>query len=88
MSVPNHIIRQAKDASLPITMRIGKSGLTDSVIDEKEVPVILSSRWLKCKLNRGLYPRDELKTVWNVMGEKTNSSVVFARGNVAVFWRN
>ena len=58
MSVPNHIIRQAKDTSLPIT------------------------------INRGLYPRDDLKTVWNIMGEKTNSSVVFARGNVAVFWRN
>ncbi len=87
MSVPNHIIRQAKDASLPITMRIGKSGLTDSVIVELEGQ--LSSRSLvKVKVNRGLYPRDDLKTVWNVMGEKTNSSVVFARGNVAVFWRN
>ncbi|MDB2367152.1 YhbY family RNA-binding protein [Candidatus Poseidoniales archaeon] len=87
MSVPNHIIRQAKDASLPITMRIGKSGLTDSVIVELEGQ--LSSRSLvKVKVNRGLYPRDDLKKVWNVMGEKTNSSVVFTRGNVAVFWRN
>ena len=87
MSVPNHIIRQAKDTSLPITMRIGKSGLTDSVVVELEGQ--LSSRSLvKVKVNRGLYPRDELKTVWNIMAEKTNSSVVFARGNVAVFWRN
>tara|TARA_B100000768_G_C11070782_1_gene286498 strand:- start:166 stop:429 length:264 start_codon:yes stop_codon:yes gene_type:complete len=87
MSAPKHIIRQAKDSTLPITMRIGKSGLTDSVVVELEGQ--LSSRSLvKVKVNRGLYPRDELKTVWNIMGEKTNSSVVFARGNVAVFWRN
>jgi RNA-binding protein YhbY len=87
MSVPNHIVRQAKDASLPITMRVGKSGLTDSVVVELEGQ--LSSRALvKVKVNRGLYARDDLKTVWNIMAEKTNSNVVFVRGNVAVFWRN
>jgi RNA-binding protein YhbY len=87
MSAPKHIIRQAKDASLPITMRVGKSGLTDSVVVELEGQ--LSSRSLiKVKVNRGLYAKDDLNTVWNVMAEKTNSSVVFARGNVAVFWRN
>jgi len=87
MSIPNHIIRQAKDASLPVTMRIGKSGLTDSVVIELEGQ--LSSRSLvKVKVNRGLYTRDDIKTVWSIMGEKTSSSVVFARGNVAVFWRN
>ncbi|MGB1955477.1 MAG: YhbY family RNA-binding protein [Candidatus Poseidoniaceae archaeon] len=87
MSVPNHITRQAKDASLPITMRVGKSGLTDAVVVELEGQ--LSSRTLvKVKVNRGLYTRDDLRTVWNIMAEKTNSTVVFARGNVSVFWRN
>jgi len=65
-------------------MRVGKSGLTDSVVVELEGQ--LSSRSLvKVKVNRGLYAKDDLNTVWNVMAEKTNSSVVFARGNVAVF---
>lgn len=87
MSVPNHITRQAKDASLPITMRVGKSGLTDAVVVELEGQ--LSSRTLvKVKVNRGLYTRDDLRTVWDIMAEKTNSTVVFARGNVSVFWRN
>lgn len=87
MSAPKHIIRQAKDASLPITMRVGKSGLSDSVVVELEGQ--LSSRSLvKVKVNRGLYTKDDLNTVWNIMAEKTNSSIVFARGNVAVFWRN
>ena len=87
MSVPNHITRQAKDASLPITMRVGKSGLTDAVVVELEGQ--LSSRTLvKVKVNRGLYTRDDLRTVWDIMAKKTNSTVVFARGNVSVFWRN
>ena len=81
MSVPNHITRQAKDASLPITMRIGKSGLTDSGVVELEGQ--LASRSLvKVKVNRGLYPRDDLKTVWNIMGEIDTHARYFVRTQV------
>ena len=87
MSVPDSVMRQAKDASLPVTIRIGKSGLTDAVVVELEGQ--LSSRHLvKAKVNRGLFSRDDLKQAWNYLAEQTSSHVVFARGNVAVFWKN
>ena len=87
MSVPDSVMRQAKDASLPVTIRIGKSGLTDAVIVELEGQ--LSSRHLvKAKVNRGLFTRDDLKQAWNYLAEQTSSQLVFARGNVAVFWKN
>ena len=87
MSVPDSVMRQAKDASLPVTIRIGKSGLTDALVGELEGQ--LSSRHLvKAKVNRGLFTRDDLKQAWNYLAEQTSSQLVFARGNVAVFWKN
>lgn len=87
MKIPDSILRQAKDASLPVTMRIGKSGLSDAVIVELKGQ--LSSRTLvKAKVNRGLFPREEMKQVWTYLANETSSHVVFARGNVAVFWKN
>ena len=87
VKIPDSILRQAKDASLPVTMRIGKSGLTDAVVVELEGQ--LSSRTLvKAKVNRGLFPREEMKQVWGYLANETSSHVVFARGNVAVFWKN
>ena len=32
VKVPDSILRQAKDVSLPVTVRIGKSGVTDALI--------------------------------------------------------
>ena len=87
MKIPDSILRQAKDASLPVTMRIGKSGLTDAVVVELDGQ--LSSRTLvKAKVNRGLFSREEMKRVWAHLAHETSSQVVFARGNVAVFWKN
>ena len=87
MSVPDSIMRQAKDASLPVTIRIGKSGLTDAVVIELEGQ--LSSRSLvKAKVNRGLFSREDLTQVWTYLANETTSHVIFARGNVAVFWKN
>ena len=69
VKVPGSILRQAKDASLPVTMRIGKSGLTDAVVVELEGQ--LSSRTLvKAKVNRGLFPREEMKQVWGTLQTK------------------
>ncbi|CAI8278340.1 MAG: Uncharacterised protein [Euryarchaeota archaeon UBA443] len=85
LKVPDSIMRQAKDTSLPVTIRIGKSGLTDAVIVELNGQ--LSSRSLvKAKVNRGLFEREDLKKVWSHLAEQTSSHLIFARGNVAVFW--
>ena len=87
VKIPESILRQAKDASLPVTMRIGKSGLTDAVVVELDGQ--LASRTLvKAKVNRGLFPREDMKQVWAHLANQTSSHLVFARGNVAVFWRN
>jgi len=87
VKIPDSIVRQAKDTSLPVTMRIGKSGLSDAVVVELDEQ--LSSRTLvKVKVNRGLFPREEMKQVWTHLANQTSSKVVFARGNVAVFWKN
>ena len=87
MSVPDSIMRQAKDASLPVTIRIGKSGLTDAVVVELNGQ--LSSRSLvKVKVNRGLFQREDLKRVWQHLADETSSQLIFERGNVAVFWKN
>ena len=59
MKVPDSILRQAKDVSLPVTVRIGKSGVTDALIVELDGQ--LSSRTLvKAKVNRGLFERNDL----------------------------
>ena len=87
MSIPDSVMRQAKDASLPVTIRIGKSGLTDAVV--VELSGQLSSRSLvKAKVNRGLFQRDDLKQVWQHLANETSSQLIFERGNVAVFWKN
>jgi RNA-binding protein YhbY len=87
MSIPDSIMRQAKDASLPVTIRIGKSGLTDAVVIELSGQ--LSSRSLvKAKVNRGLFSREDLKQVWQHLADETSSQLIFVRGNVAVFWKN
>ena len=87
MSVPDSVMRQAKDASLPVTIRIGKSGLTDAVVVELNGQ--LSSRSLvKVKVNRGLFQREDLKRVWQHLADETSSQLIFVRGNVAVFWKN
>jgi len=87
LKVPDSILRQAKDVSLPVTVRIGKSGVTDALIVELDGQ--LSSRFLvKAKVNRGLFERNDLKKVWSHLAQETMSQVIFARGNVAVFWKN
>ena len=85
--VPQHIIRQAKDRNLKVTVRVGKSGVTDSIVNELDSQ--LSARNLvKAKLNRGLAEGSEGRAaVWDGLAEATNSSVVHSRGNVAVFHR-
>ena len=87
VKVPDSILRQAKDVSLPVTVRIGKSGVTDALIVELDGQ--LSSRSLvKAKVNGGLFERNDLKKVWSHLAQETTSQVIFARGNVAVFWKN
>lgn len=81
------MIEAAKSRDLQTTIRIGKGGLSDSVVNE--VNDQLESRPLvKIKLNRGVAGEKYARlTIIAEIEEKTNSHAIFVRGNVAVLWR-
>ena len=85
-SIPKRIKQQAMDPDLIISVRIGRNGLTDSLVQEMQDQ--LSKRGLvKVKANRGIVEgSDERLGLFGAIAESTNSQVVFQRGNVAVFW--
>ncbi|MEE3315957.1 MAG: YhbY family RNA-binding protein, partial [Candidatus Thermoplasmatota archaeon] len=59
--MPRGIIKQAKDSSLPVTVRIGKGGVTEQVIVELREQ--LGKRGLvKLKANRGLLSNSQERT--------------------------
>jgi len=84
--IPQPILRQAKDQSIPVTIRIGKEGITDSVVSELSDQ--LSKRGLvKAKANRGLLSGSSERTqAFEGLADATGSRLVLSRGNTAVFW--
>ena len=87
IKVPKATMEAAKSRDLQTTIRVGKGGLSDSVVNE--VNDQLGSRPLvKIKLNRGVAgeKRGRLSIIAEIE-EKTNSHAIFVRGNVAVLWR-
>ncbi|MBT4059699.1 MAG: YhbY family RNA-binding protein [Euryarchaeota archaeon] len=85
--VDKRLKKRALDPSIEVTMRVGKSGMTESVVDELDSQ--LKSRiFVKAKLNRGLAEdSDDKRELWEMLAEKTNSTLVVMRGNIAVFHR-
>ena len=84
--IPTRIASKSSDSELQITVRIGKSGVVDSVIDE--VKDQLSSRPLvKIKLNRGVANGSTERTeIFSSLASKTSSVISFSRGNIVVLW--
>ena len=83
---PKSILQMAQSKELQPTVRIGKQGLTDSVIEE------LRSQFnqrdlIKIKVNRGLFARQEMENLWDYLSKNTHSTLVYARGNVGVLWK-
>lgn len=84
--VPAHVLRQAKSREFRASVRIGKAGLTDTVLEE--IRQQLQSRDLvKVKVNRGLFEREQRKDVWTYLADNTDSILVLQRGNIGVLWR-
>ncbi len=84
--VPPHIMRQAKSHDFRASVRIGKSGLTETVL--AEIRQQLQSRELvKVKVNKGLFEREQRSEVWQYIAEQTTSVLVLQRGNIGVLWR-
>ena len=86
IQIPKGIIKQAKDPSLPVTVRIGKGGVTEQVVVELREQ--LSKRDLvKLKANRGLLSSsDERSACFGRLAKESDSVLVHCIGNVAVFW--
>ena len=87
MKIPNHIIKEAKNRDLLVSIRIGREGVTESLIKELESQ-LLSKTIIKLKANKQILgSSEERKVVFSDIANSTNSFLVFQRGNVAVYWR-
>ena len=86
-SIPERILSQAKSRDFRPSVRIGKSGITETVLDE--INNQLKSRELvKIKVNKGLFEREQRRDVWDYVATETNSTLVLQRGNIGVLWRS
>ena len=80
-NIPAHIMREAKSRDFRPSVRIGKSGLSETVLDE--IRQQLRSRSLvKIKVNKGLFEREQRSAVWSQIAEQTQSTLVLQRGNI------
>ena len=85
--VPAGIRRMAHDREFKVTLRIGRSGLTDAMFEDLDAQ-LRSRKVVKVKMNKGLVEERSQRTiVFEEIAERTNSILVDARGNVAIYWR-
>jgi RNA-binding protein len=86
-TIPSHIMQEAKSRDFRPSVRIGKSGLSETVMDE--IRQQLRSRSLvKVKVNKGLFEREQRSAVWAQIAEQSDSTLVLQRGNIGVLWRS
>ena len=85
--IPSHIKRQAMDRDFQPSVRIGKTGVTDNIVDEIRGQ-LKKRKLVKIKINKGIYDRDSRAQVWDYLAQETSSVIVLARGNVGVLWSN
>ena len=86
--IPTSIRRMAHDREFKVTLRIGRSGLTDAMYDELDAQ-LSSRKVVKVKMNKGLVEeRGQRRVIFEEIAERTNAILVDARGNVAIYWRS
>ena len=86
MEIPNSIKRNAMSSSLEITIRVGKLGLNESVVDELKQQLV-KRKLVKMKVNQGVTTgASERKQLFDSISSESESILVFQRGNIAVFW--
>ncbi len=85
VDVPQSIKLQAMDRDFQPSVRIGKTGVTDNIIDEI-IGQLNKRKLVKIKINKGIYEREDRALVWQHLAEATSSVLVLARGNVGVLW--
>lgn len=86
--VPTNIRKMAHDREFKVTIRIGRSGLSDAMYEELDAQ-LSSRKVVKVKMNKGLIEeRSSRRTVFEEIAERVNAILVDARGNVAIYWRS
>ena len=84
--IPKDVLKEATSREFRPSVRIGKGGLSDTVLEE--IRQQLSAKGLvKIKVNKGLFERDQRNDVWAYVASETQSMLVLQRGNIAVLWR-
>ena len=83
--IPSIIKRQAMDRGFQPSVRIGKTGVTDNIVEEI-IGQLNKRKLVKIKINKGIYEREDRALVWEHLAEATSSVLVLARGNVGVLW--
>tara|TARA_B100000902_G_C27312507_1_gene919245 strand:- start:72 stop:350 length:279 start_codon:yes stop_codon:yes gene_type:complete len=85
--IPRNIMDLARNPDLKATVRLGRNGLTASIIEE--IRVQLSARSVvKIRLNRGFADGGESRSeIFTHLEEQVSARCIFSRGNVAVLWK-
>ena len=85
-AIPSSVKKLAKGEGIDVSVRIGKGGVTESLIIELSEQ-LSRRRLVKVKLNKGTASdRENRNLLFSEIAAKSNSRIVFQRGNVAVFW--
>ena len=81
----SNLLKLAKSESVRVSIRIGKDGVNTSLISELENQ--LEKRTVvKLKINKGMaLNKEDRNQIFTRIADESNSSVIFQRGNVAVF---
>jgi len=78
----------ANDRELVVSVRVGRNGLTDAIFNEL-TDQLNKRKLVKIKANKGILEGSSDRTsLFSEIAEKTESILVFQRGNVAVFWKS
>jgi len=86
MKIPYPIKKNALDKNLEITIRVGKLGLNDSLVDELKQQ-LLKRKLVKMKINQGVASSaSDRKELFDSISSESGSILVHQRGNTAVFW--
>ena len=86
-SVPNHIKRMANERALIVSARVGRNGLTTAIVEEL-IDQLSNRSLVKIKANKGVVENAaERVELFSELAKMTESTLVFHRGNVAVFWK-
>ncbi len=87
MSIPNYIKKIASDPKFPATVRIGRGGMGDHIIEELAAQLV-NRKVVKVRINRGVAEgREERIALFNDLAEATNSTLVDQRGNAGLYWK-